>query len=132
MKFFKFLKNKNNGIEVGSMSDADIESLAIMCYVCKPKVSKKGFITRYYAYYITESRDDLEIAKEVFIRNGIPVQEHMSNIMSLYKQEVLRVDYEDIKNQDKLKQVMEKIDAKRAALYTLGKMSQTEQKQTQR
>lgn len=111
MKFLKFLKVWNKVANVCSLSESDIDLLAFMCRLCEPKITKDGFLTRHYAYYVPQDEEDLEIAKDIFAANGIPVREHLSGILyGMAKQKVLRVDYGDVANKDKLKQEMKRIE----------------------
>lgn len=109
MKFFKFFKRGIENTQVISISDKDLNFLAAMCYRCEPKIVKKGIITRRYAYYVPQTEIFLDIIKQVFARNGILMQEHLSNISGFHKQKVLRIDYADVKNPDKLKKEMKRI-----------------------
>ena len=121
MNFFKFLKSRNSGAEIGSLSDSDIETLTVMCRHCEPMFSKKGFIKRHYAYYVPQYEEDLEVVKNIFLKNGIPAQEYMSNIMGPVKQKVLRIDYRDVKNKDKLKNEMKHIKENMFSWVVSGK-----------
>jgi len=129
MKFFKFLKSKNKGVEIGTISDADIEKLSVMCQLCEPKISKKeGFSEKCYAYYVPQYEKDLEEMKAIFVKCGIPVHEHLSGILGSYKQKVLRVDYKEVKNQDKLKHEMRRIKERMFALFASGKWAEEQSK----
>jgi len=130
MKFFRFFKS-NPSIEVGTISDKELVLLATMCQKCDPKVVKKSIITRCYAYYVPQHESFLESAKEIFIRNGIPMQEHWSNIMEDYEQKVLRTDYSNVKNPDILKQEMKRIKAKLDSMYETGKWLEKQELQKQ-
>ncbi len=132
MDLFKFLKSRNNCSEVASVSDADIETLAVMCRHCEPKFSKKGFITRNYAYYVPQYEEDLEMAKNIFVKNGIPAKEYMSNIMGSRKEKVLRIDYRDVKSEDKLKHEMKRVKENMFSLFRSGKWLEKQAKMTEK
>ena len=97
MIFKKFL-NKKEVHEQTTLNDEDITLLAFMCSFCAPDVTKKGVWSKHYAYYIPTKAEYLDIAKDLFEKNGIDVQLHYSFIMSKHGQDVLRMRYKGKKD----------------------------------
>ena len=126
MRFFKMLNDKlKSGFQmpvfskVKTIPEGDIALLAIMCKMCAPEVKKANILgKRFYAYYATQQESDIQIAQEIFVRNGINMSVHNSYIFGSYKEPVLRVNYALCDNDYKLNQEMRKIEQKYYSLYT--------------
>ena len=89
--------------------------------MCAPEITKNGVFGRsFYAYYATQQESDIQIAQEIFLRNGINMSVHNSYIFGLDKEPVLRVNYALCDNDYKLNQEMRKIEQKYYSLYTPG------------
>lgn len=128
MRFFKNLKTKiTNRLEkpvfsdVKTMPDEDVALLAIMCKMCSPVVTKRHIfihVLDLYAYYAPQSESDINIAKDIFARNGIQMDVHDSRIFGDERQPVLRINYAMCTNKNKLVQEMTRIEQKYYSLYT--------------
>ncbi len=128
MKFFKNLKaeiksrlEKPVFSHVQTISDSDVALLAVMCRMCSPVVTKKHIffhIFDLYAYYVPQLESDINIAKDIFEKNGIMMNFHYSHIISREGQEVLRVNYATCSDKNKLVCEMTKIEQKYVSLYT--------------
>ena len=98
------------------MSGEDIVLLAAMCKLCRPKIVKGRFITREYAYFVPEDKC-IDIAKDLFAKNGIDMQIYFSYILGGAGRNVLRMNYKDSKNYNRDRDIFEKIRDKRIELF---------------
>lgn len=112
MKFLNFIEDKikkyfdNPGITI---SEQDVDKLASMCEKCRSTVIKRGFLlNQKYAYYIPDNESNLTVAKEIFERNGIPMDVHFSYITGV-GQNVLRINYRFFPDKENLRKEMKKI-----------------------
>lgn len=127
MRFLKNLKTKITSrlekpifSDVKTMPDEDVALLASMCKMCSPVVTKRHVfihVLDLYAYYAPQSESDINIAKDIFARNGIQMDVHNSHIFGDEKQPVLRINYAMCTNKNKLVQEMTRIKQKYYSLY---------------
>ena len=115
---FNKVKKYVNRSDVRQMSEEDLDILALMCGFCAPYVEKGLFIKRYYAYYVPIKDSYFDIAKEIFAKSGIEMQTHFSRIINYLGENVLRVNYASVKEEEKLYDIMRKLDNERLILYT--------------
>lgn len=123
MNVFNFIGNKIDRYcneTFVSLSRTDITLLAAMCKYCRSQVVKKGFFNHVYAYYIPEYEEDLEIAKQIFEKNGIHMTEHVSHILTYEGEKVLRMDYSKVLNKEHIRKELQKISKKYNSLYAVG------------
>ena len=130
MQFLKNLKEKIVArfektifSDVKTMPAEDVALLGVMCRMCVPVVNKRHILVHpldLYAYYVPQLASDIDIAKEIFERNGIQMQIHYSHIVGREGQEVLRVNYAFATDKNKLVTEMNKIEQKYISLYTPG------------
>ncbi len=128
MQFLKNLKERiSKKLEkpvfsnVQTIPDADVALLGIMCRMCAPVVTKRHIffhIFDFYAYYAPQMESDINIAKDIFAKNGIDMNVHYSHILGGEGQEVLRINYALCNNKNKLVHEMSKIEKKYTYLYT--------------
>ena len=103
------------------MSEEDVALLAHMCSVCYPHVRKKGLFlfSPDYAYYVPNDKSDLDLAKEIFSKNGINMELHWSRLRSDFGENVLRIEYGLRVNNDYVENTMVKIAHKHRDLYNM-------------
>ena len=121
MKFLKVIKEK---LDIGfsksvvSMSEHDVNMLAIMCKYCRCNVVKHGHLTRsFYAYYISQDEADMEIAKKIFAKYGIHMEIHETRMLGSDKQKALRINYLFTLDPVAVKNEIKKVERKHSALY---------------
>jgi len=115
MKFFK-KQNKQKQLDI-SFNEEDISLLAVICMTCRPLVTKHGFITRTYAYYVPEEEEYLGVAQYLFKKNGVETEVHFSRIINSWGQNVLRLDYNRSKNCDRDSAFFEQVRLKKKELF---------------
>ena len=130
MKFFKNLKERiASKLEepiysnVQTIPEEDVALLGVMCRMCSPVVIRKHIffhIFDLYAYYVPQLESDIDIAKDIFARNGINMKIHYSHILGSEAQNVLRINYAFCSDNNKLVNEMSKIEQKYISLYTPG------------
>lgn len=128
MQFLKDLKTKiSKKLErpifsnVQTIPEEDVALLAMMCRMCRPVKVKKYLLTHVYAYYVPQSESDIDVAQEIFERNGIRMDVHFSHIIDNVGQNVLRADYMLCADKNKLLQELKKIEQKYYSLYASNK-----------
>ena len=128
MQFLKNLKEKIAAkfekpiySDVKTIPAEDVALLGVMCRLCVPLVNKRYIFAHpfnLYAYYVPQLASDINIAKDIFERNGIQMKVHYSHILGIEGQEVLRVNYAFATDKNKLVTEMNKIEQKYISLYT--------------
>ena len=109
MKFLNLFKSKPKSEEKVDFSKEDVALLASMCSFCSPYVIKRTICVTHYAYYIPHRDNDLDLAKDLFERNGIRMQVHYSFIKSRQGQYVLRMKYKNKQDSKLYKRVFTEI-----------------------
>ena len=114
----KFLKNiKKTKDQELVINAEDVAVLAYMCRVCAPCVVKRGLIPRRFAYYIPTEESDLQLAKDLFKKNGINMRVHFSHMASSKGQNALRMNYRYSKNYERDRDFFEQIKQKKRELF---------------
>ena len=127
MQFLKNLKDKIAAkmekpvfSDVQTIPEQDVALLGVMCRMCSPVTTRPHIFFHLfdlYAYYVPQFEGDINIAKEIFARNGIQMNIHSSHIFGQEKQNVLRINYALCNDKNKLVHEMSKIEKKYIALY---------------
>lgn len=112
-----FKKQTKSDSQEPIFNDEDIAVLAYMCLVCVPCVVKHGFIPRRFAYYIPADKNNLDIAKDLFKKNGINVHVHFSYMASSKGQNALRMNYRSSKNYEQDRIFFKEIRQKKRELF---------------
>ena len=87
----KFIKQKPQPVVVDTVSvEEDIALLAMMCQLCAPRVTKKGIHKTVYSYFIPQEERFLELAKALFVKNGINMERHRTRLLDRMGNEALR------------------------------------------
>ena len=128
MQFFKNLKKRMSirleepvFSNVQTIPAEDVALLGVMCRMCSPVIRKKHIffhIFDWYAYYVPQLESDIDIARDIFARNGINMDIHFSHITGSEGQEVLCINYAWCNDKNKLVHEMAKIEKKYISLYT--------------
>lgn len=103
--------------DVKIIPDEDIALLALMCNRCRIITFRKIFLKTKYFYYVPQSESYLDIAKNIFKKNGINMEEHFSHIIDYEGKNVLRINYTNCINNHNLYINMSNIHSKYAALF---------------
>lgn len=132
MKFLRIFKGKTQDTTFKAMSEQDVALLAFMCRYCKPLIIKKELFRNVcYGYYVPCKEEDINIAQEIFVKNGINMVVHNSAILGENKQKVLRINYENVSDKVAFRKEMDRIKQKNHSLYltdTKGEFAQLEKR----
>ena len=127
----KFLKNIGGRSEKTSdsllnkpVSDKDIDLLAVMCEKSILCV-KRGFLPRRaYTYYFLIDEANIDVARDLFMRNGFSVECHKYD-KDVYPHTLLRIEHKSEAVANRIKNLMETVSKRKDKLlleyYTKGK-----------
>lgn len=130
MKFLQSIKEKLK-MPVVFIPEQDVAILAMMCDYCNPKIRKPGLIDSYYAYYVPQYPEDIDIVKSIFERNGIHMEKHLSHVFGKDVCTVLRVKLNRVWNKNVIRNEMKKIEQKHSVLYFYAKQQEKTRLQKQ-
>ncbi len=103
--------------DIQLIPDEDIALLALMCNKCSIITFRKIFLQTKYFYYVPQSESYLDIAKDIFNKNGINMEVHFSHIIDYEGRNVLRINYENCINNHNLYTNMSRIHNQSIALF---------------
>ena len=123
MKFLKSVKDACKSVflkPVIPLTEQDVELLALLCVYCRAKIVKNGLIKTCYSYYVPQNNKDIDVIRQIFVKNGIDMKKHFSHILDKSGQDVLRMDYTFNPNKDAIKREIKRIERKHFELYSFS------------
>nr|MBQ0091079.1 hypothetical protein [Candidatus Enterousia merdequi] len=110
-------KTENTKSSQKTINQEDVGTIAVLCFelheCVRTRLSRKA-----YFYYIPNDTSKIQYIKDIFVKNCVPVKEHMSSILGR-EQTVLRCCYDDITDQYHAFKFINEVKQKNNQLFTL-------------